>query len=226
MNSAKKSRAYTGARILRLLQLRLRLIIAALFGLVVTLLLPSDWLLTTRILTGWNAGVVLYLVLAYEIIVRADLGRLRRRAAQEDEGRFAILVLTVAAALFSLGAILYELGAVPGGPTRNPPHLLLGATTIFLSWSFIHTMFALHYAHEYHSERGKRPGGLGFPGSGDPDYWDFVYFSFVIGMTCQVSDVAITSKAIRRTAIAHGVVSFVFNVALFALTVNIAGSAL
>jgi uncharacterized membrane protein len=226
MPSAKTSRSDAGARLLRVLQLRLRLIIAALVGVVVAILLPSDWLLATRILTGWDAGIALYLILAYEIIARADLERLRRRAAQEDEGRFAILVLTAAASLFSLGAILFELGAVPGGPTRNPPHLLLGAITIFLSWSFIHTIFALHYAHEYYSDRGKRAGGLGFPGSGEPDYWDFVYFSFVIGMTCQVSDVAITSKAIRRTATAHGVVSFVFNVALLALTVNIAGSAL
>jgi len=94
-----------------------------------------------------------------------------------------------------------------------------------VSWAFIHTMFALHYAHEFYGE-GDEGGGLAFPGDDAPDHWDFVYFSFVIGMTSQVADVGITGKAIRRTAAAHGVVSFIFNVALLALTINIAASAL
>jgi uncharacterized membrane protein len=88
-----------------------------------------------------------------------------------------------------------------------------------------HTIFALHYAHEFYGEDAEQ-GGLTFPGGEEPDYWDFVYFSFVIGMTSQVSDVAICSKSIRRTATAHGVLSFIFNAALLALTVNIAASAL
>jgi uncharacterized membrane protein len=98
--------------------------------------------------------------------------------------------------------------------------------TIALSWAFTHTIFALHYAHEFYSENDGPPGGLQFPGSEDPDYWDFVYFSFVIGMTSQVSDVAIRSKPIRRIVAAHGVISFVFNVALLSLTVNIAAGAI
>jgi uncharacterized membrane protein len=103
---------------------------------------------------------------------------------------------------------------------------MLATLTIVLSWAFIHTIFALHYAHEYHAEHRKNRGGLAFPGEEAPDYWDFVYFSFVIGMAAQTSDVAITSKAIRRTVAAHGIVSFVFNAALLALTVNIAASAI
>ncbi len=107
------------------------------------------------------------------------------------------------------------------------PDLTLATLTIALSWAAVHTGFALHYAHEYY--RGAKPGGLQFP-SGDPtehaDYWDFVYFSFVIGMTAQVSDVGITDKTIRRTATVHGIISFVFNTALVALMVNIAASAI
>jgi uncharacterized membrane protein len=96
-----------------------------------------------------------------------------------------------------------------------------------LSWFFIHTMFALHYAHEFHAaHRENGGGGLSFPGEEDPDYWDFMYFSFVIGMTSQVSDVAIAARSIRRIATAHGIVSFLFNATLVALTVNIAASAL
>jgi uncharacterized membrane protein len=96
--------------------------------------------------------------------------------------------------------------------------------TIVLSWAAIHTTFALHYAHDYY--RGAKAGGLAFPGEDQPDYWDFVYFSFVIGMTAQVSDVGVTDRMIRRTATAHGVISFIFNTALVALMVNIAASAI
>ena len=95
------------------------------------------------------------------------------------------------------------------------PQLVIATATIALSWAVVHTAFALHYAHDYY--RGSKPGGLQFP-SGDKqdhaDYWDFVYFSFVIGMTAQVSDVGITDKTIRRTATVHGIISFVFNTAL------------
>jgi uncharacterized membrane protein len=94
--------------------------------------------------------------------------------------------------------------------------------TIFVSWAFIHTIFALHYAHEYYGERGDHAiGGLIFPGRQPPDYWDFLYFSLVIAMTSQVSDVVITSKVIRRIATVHGALAFFFNVSVIAVTVNI-----
>ncbi len=97
--------------------------------------------------------------------------------------------------------------------------------TVLLSWGFVHSIFALHYAHEFY---GKKPaaGGLDFPGDKEPDYLDFVYFSFVIGMTFQVSDVAITSRSIRRTVTAHAIVAFLFNVALLAIMINIAATAI
>ena len=95
-----------------------------------------------------------------------------------------------------------------------------------LSWAFTHTIFALNYAHDFYGEHGGKKSGLNFPGKEAPDYWDFVYFSFVIGMTAQVSDVGITDRIIRRTATVHGIISFVFNTALVALMVNIAASAI
>ncbi len=137
----------------------------------------------------------------------------------------AVALYPVAAALASLGAIFAELGTTPVAASRPQSHLVLAVLTILLSWAFIHTIFALHYAHEFYDETAGR--GMAFPGGDpNPDYWDFVYFAFVIGMTSQVSDVAITSKVIRRTATVHGVVSFLFNAALLALTVNIAASAI
>src|SRR5436309_1640006 len=160
--------------------------------------------------------------LAAHLMSRSDVDRIRDRAAMEDEGQLAILVLTVVAALASLGAIFAELGT---GTGRRPAHIVLAALTILLSWAFIHAIFALHYAHEFYDET--IGGGMAFPGGEtEPDYWDFVYFSFVIRMTSQVSDVGVTNKQIRRTVAAHGVVSFVFNAALLALTVNIAASAI
>lgn len=106
---------------------------------------------------------------------------------------------------------------------RQPDQLILVILTIFLSWAFTHKIFAAHYAHDFYSD-GDNEGGLVFPGGEEPDYWDFVYFAFVIGMTSQLSDVAIASRSIRRAAAVHGIVSFVFNAALLALTVNIAAS--
>ncbi len=202
---------------------RKRTFIAIALGVVVFLLVPETRRLATRLIIGWDAFAALYLILAYIVMLRCDVGHIRRSAVIQDDGRFLILLLTAFGALASLGAIVFELGASKG----NKAGLILATATIALSWTLVHTAFALHYAHDFY--RGKKPGGLQFP-SGDAhseaDYWDFVYFSFVIGMTAQVSDVGITDKVIRRTATVHGIVSFVFNTALLALMVNIAASAI
>ncbi len=151
------------------------------------------------------------------MMMRADEARIRKRAAEQDEGAFVILVLTIIATLASLVAIVLELGS-----TKPTPHAsdlgpaLLAMVTIVLSWSFVHTIFALHYAHEYYGERRDGMiGGLIFPDDKHPVYSDFLYFSLVIGMTSQVSDVAITSKVIRRMATVHGVVAFFFNLTVW-----------
>ncbi|HMM92918.1 DUF1345 domain-containing protein [Bradyrhizobium sp.] len=200
---------------------RKRTFIAITLGVLVFLLVPETRRLATRLIVGWDAFAALYL--AYIVMLRCDVGHIRRAAVIQDDGRFLILLVTAFGALASLGAIVFELGASKG----NKAGLILATATIALSWTLVHTAFALHYAHDFY--RGKKPGGLQFP-SGDAhteaDYWDFVYFSFVIGMTAQVSDVGITDKIIRRTATVHGIVSFVFNTALLALMVNIAASAI
>ncbi len=188
------------------------------------IVLPGEWRLATRLLVGWDTAVAIFLALVYYLIAISDTGYIQQRSRIEDEGRVTILVLTACAAAASFAAIIAELGAAHGA-ARAPLQLALATITIVLSWAFTHTIFALHYAHEYYDEDESK-GGLNFPGKGEPDYWDFVYFSFVIGMTSQVSDVAVASKPIRRTVNAHGVVSFFFNAALLALTVNIAASAI
>jgi uncharacterized membrane protein len=210
--------------VVRVVRARPRLFVSALAGLAVVLLAPADWRLAMRMLVGWDAGVALYLVLAMHLMAAAEVHHIRRAATLQDEGNVAILVLTAAAALASLGAILALLGG-GSGSGRPPLYLVLAGTTIVLSWAFTHVIFALHYAHEFYAEKGGE--SMGFPGGEkEPDYWDFVYFSFVIGMTSQVSDVSVCSRRIRRTVAAHGIVSFFFNAALLALTVNIAASAI
>jgi uncharacterized membrane protein len=213
-------------RPVRIVRARPRLFISALIGLVVIALSPSDWRIATRLLVGWDIGIGLYLALVLRMMAVAKVHHIRLRAKLQDEGQFTILALTAIAALASLGAIVALLGMSEAN-NRAPTHLLLGIVTILLSWTFTHIMFALHYAHEFYDENGGKGGGLIFPGDlREPDYWDFVYFSFVVGMTSQVSDVAITCRPIRHTVSAHGIISFVFNVTLLALTVNIAASAI
>lgn len=206
----------------RVVYARPRTFISIAIGIVAFFLLPNSLRLVTRLLIGWDTFIAFYLVLVYAMVLRSGLVHIKRNAVLQDDGRFLILLVVALGAFASIAAIIFELDAAH----RSTPELALATVTIALSWAAVHTVFALHYAHEFY--RGK-PGGLQFP-SGDPhedaDYWDFVYFSFVIGMTAQVSDVGITDRIIRRTATVHGIISFVFNTALVALMVNIAGTAL
>jgi uncharacterized membrane protein len=206
------------ALLARFWRLHVRLFISAAFGAAIMLaLLFLPWRMPTRILVGWDTGAVLYLALIYWLMAHASMDQIRRRACTDDEGALALLMLTTAAALASLAAVVAELGYSPG-----PYQFALGMGTIVLSWAFMHTIFALHYAHEFYGEGADaKIGGLTFPGDEEPDYWDFMYYSFVVAMTAQVSDVQITSKTIRRMTAAHGVISFFFNVTVLALTVNI-----
>ena len=153
-----------------------------------------------------------------------------RRAELQDEGRFGILVFTILASAAAFGAIVAQLGSVKDmtGIHKNL-HIALASATIISAWMLIHLIFALHYAHEFVSERaanGDRPakvrGGLTFPGTQTPDYFDFLYFSYLIGVACQTADVEICSPDMRRIALIHCVLAFFFNSAVLALTINIA----
>jgi uncharacterized membrane protein len=199
-----------------------RLFISAMLGLITMLVLPAT--LITRTLIGWDVGVLIYLVAAAVVMTQcSSASAMQSNAAAQDEGAWAILVLTAAAGLASLIAIFAELAAIE----RTDPHygiyVTLAIGTVVLSWTFIHTIFALHYAHEFYGT-GEHKNGLHFPGDAAPDYWDFIYFSFVVGMTFQVSDVAVMHKMVRRTVVAHGALSFFFTTAVVAMAVNIAAS--
>jgi uncharacterized membrane protein len=203
-------------------RLHLRLFVAVALGVAVLALLSALPLrMPTRLLTAWDIGIAFYLAATFYVMANAPISRIRWRAKVQDEGAMALLVLTAASALASLAAVVAEIGAAPSASEAPWTHVTLAMATILLSWGFMHTIFALHYAHEFYGE-GKDTiiGGLMFPGEDQPDYWDFVYFSLVIAMTSQVSDVQISSRSIRRLATVHGVISFFFNLTVLALTVN------
>lgn len=227
MTDHKQDRTRGLMKPIRIARTHGRLMSAIGFGVLLALVLPWHWHMPTRLLVAWDCAIVLYLGLAVRLMMSFDIDSVRRRAASVDEGAVFILALTVAAAFVSIAAILGEIELArlrTGG--YGPIHFSLAVVTIFLSWTFIHTIFAFHYAHEFYGEGNGEghKGGLDFPRDPQPDYWDFVYYSFAIGMSTEVSDVRITNKRLRRFTTAHAVLSFLFNVAILALAVNIGAS--
>jgi uncharacterized membrane protein len=191
--------------------------------------LPREFSPVTRGLVGWNIAVLLYLGAATHIVLRATQESIRRRAMLSDEGRTTVLFLTATATCVAIGAIIAELGQSKNlYEDERVAHICLAAVTVFSSWTFMHLIFAFHYAHEFYSEADEAPeetasarGGLHFPRTPAPQYIDFLYFSYVIGVACQTADVEICSGAMRKVALVHGVVAFFFNTTILALMVNI-----
>ena len=146
---------------------------------------------------------------------------MRQRARKEDQSYWGFLLSSAVVAAIALIALGIELHA---GKSGGLIEVVLAASSLLLTWMFLNTIFALHYAHEFYGDSGGKGSGLEFPGTKEPDYWDFVYFAFVLGMTFQVSDVEISDREIRRVALAHSVIAFFFNVVIIALSVNVVAS--
>jgi uncharacterized membrane protein len=218
-------------RIWRVIAARRFLFIGLLCGMVAYLLLPSSIDNTTRSIMAWDFAVIVYLGMAAHLFASEHLDRMAADAAAQQEGEWTIFWLTLAAITFSFIAIIGEFAGIaknmPPGP-RNL-HLLLVAVTLFVSWLMTHTTFAFRYAHEFYEiDPGGSgiSGGLEFPGEKRPDYMDFMYFALVLGMTFQVSDVEITARKFRRLAAAHGLLGFLYDAIIVALTVNLAAGLL
>jgi uncharacterized membrane protein len=212
---------------LRIIRARPRLFVSLVLGVMVGLALPANLRPLTRGLIGWNVAMWLYLCAAMLMIVRSAKTDIHRRAALQDEGRHVILVLAVVASAMSFGAIIAQLSNLKDLPAgAKSLHIGLALITIIGSWLFVHMTYALHYAHEFflaakRDETGKWVGGISFPGVQCPDYFDFLYFSYVIGVACQTADVDITGSAARRVALGHGILAFFYNNAVLALSINI-----
>jgi uncharacterized membrane protein len=214
----------------RMVAARPRMFICALLALIAWFLFGLVIPLHLRTLATWNASGIAYIALVWQMMLRSPPDAVRTRARMQDESRWVILIILIAAAFFSLAAIVDVLHQVKEMTDGKGVSIALAGLTIVTSWFLIHTVFALHYAHEYYGDRtGKKAtaaAGLDFPGDTKPNYADFLYFSFVVGMTCQVSDVCVSSKSMRALTLLHGVLAFFFNTVILALSINIAAGLL
>ncbi len=179
----------------------------------------------SALLAGFDGGALVFLALLLRRFDRETAERMRRRAADNEPDHHSLVAISLVIVAVVLTAVWVEL-AGRGGRDHGGVALALG--TLALAWLFTNCLFALHYAHIWYlGGDGADRGGLTFPGKDEtPDYWDFAYFAFVLGMTFQVSDVVITSKRMRRLALFHAMVAFVFNIAVVALSVSLVAAAL
>jgi uncharacterized membrane protein len=209
---------------------RPRLFIALIPGIVTPWLLPATLAVSTRAIISWDVFITCFMALAFHLFTVQSTEHMPADAAAQEEGEWTIFWITVGAVAASFAAIILEFSASKDTPpAQRGLHVALVAFTLLASWLMTHTAFALRYAHEYYEVSPGRieiDRGLQFPADDLPDYWDFFYFSLVLGMTFQVSDVQITSRTLRRLATAHGLLGFLFNTVIIALTVNIGASLL
>lgn len=217
----------------RLIRLHWTLLVALAIAVLVGLLTPSDWRWPTRAALGWDTGVAFFLIVSASKMIRTrSTDEIRARAAELDDAGSAVLPLSLMAALASVAIVVGEAASAPPHQAASSAALVL--TSVALSWCFIHLMFAQHYAHGFYApgeapsggKSKKHRGGLLFPGEDEPDYWDFIHFSLIIGVACQTADVQISDRRLRRTSSVHSVTAFVFNTVIVALGVNFAVSLL
>jgi uncharacterized membrane protein len=225
---ATLSKRLSRNRFCRHLLSRPRLFIAAAIALLVGVFLPSSAAthLVTRALSAWNAGAMLYVVLAATMMMRSSTQKMRYRAQIQDDGQLTILILCCTAAVASLAAMAFELAvAKETHGFLKGAHVALAGFTVLTSWAFIQIMFTLHYAHTYYAAACHgRPVGLRFPDDDHPEYGDFFYFSAIIGTSGQTADVPFVSKHMRRIGSLHCILAYLFNTTVLAMLINIAAS--
>ncbi|MCU4414354.1 DUF1345 domain-containing protein [Acinetobacter sp. WU_MDCI_Axc73] len=200
---------------------------ALLIGFVTAIVLTftTVWHWSTTILLSWNISVGIYLIYVGKMMWQADHLAMQTQAKKQDESKWVIMLLVILALLMCLIAIVMQLSTI----TKNTPyqywHLGLALLTIISAWLFMHTAFALHYAHDFYLARSHgKDDGLDFPKTKDPMYPDFVYFSYIIGTSAQTADVSITSRHMRLLNIFHAILAFGFNTTILAICINIAAS--
>lgn len=204
---------------------RQRLVYGALVGAAVALLpLPTAW--STQVLLAWCAGSATFLALAWRLAVRFDAARTRARALAQDQSQWVLTGLILLSVFSSAGAIALMLQHVKDlAAAQRLAHLTLSMLALAASWLLMQTIFAFHYAHLYYQCESRGHGGNGaglqFPGEQPPDYFDFLYYAHVVGMTSQVSDVVVTARHMRRLTLLHSLAAFAFNMLVLALSINV-----
>ena len=217
---------YRDWRVVRFMIGRRRLLLSTLAGAILLAVLPDTLRLATRLILAWDLTSLLYIASTMHMISRSTVVDCHDHAALYDEGDWIILVLVIGAVAASFVCIAVELPALKAPGHSVLRGIVLTGLTVALSWTFTHTVFTLHYANVYYRPDDDGPGGLAFPGERPPDYRDFLYYAFVIGCASQTGDIATVSRAMRHLTMVHGIVSFAFNTAILALTINVGASLL
>src|SRR6266550_3967272 len=204
-------------------RLLLGFIVAALVGL--ALRTQALWMVS---LATYDAFAFVILGLIWVTVTLTPLEQIRAVAQRQDVGRTVIFIFVIIVACAALFAVAFLIRSGKPEERHLSIHLLLALATVVLSWLLMHAVFGLRYAHRFYDDSTtsaeELAGGLKFPEDYLPDYRDFAYFSFVIGMTCQVSDVSVTSREMRRLVLLHGILSFGLNTVILALTINTVSS--
>ena len=199
--------------------------VALLVGVILacTLAWLTTWHWSTVLLISWNSAVGLYLLHVIKLMRDADHSEMQQQAKKQDESKWVIMLIVLLALIMCLVAILLQLSHLPASGALKLGHIGLSLLTIVSAWLFMHTVFALHYAHDFYMARSRdENGGLDFPQTEQPTYPDFLYFSYIIGTSAQTADVSITTRHMRLLNLFHAVLSFGFNTTILAICINIA----
>lgn len=219
-------------RVMQLLRKHAIFLIAVLIGFLVFLLLTTREVNARNVLAGWNVSAVIFIAATWRRMLRASVATIRKRAADLDFSDSLLMFLSIAAALASIAGIGLELRQVKDAePGVALTRALVAVVTILISWVFLHTLFTVHYAHRFYGVDddgdGLKGDGLKFPeGVEEPVYWDFLYYSFTIGVASQTADVATSTTVMRKLTLLHSVLSFLFNTTILALAINVGASLL
>jgi uncharacterized membrane protein len=211
--------------LLRFVRSRPYLLAAVALGVAVGMLAPGHYNWLRRALIGWNSGVWTYLVVMMTTMMRADHRKVHEIAAQQDESGGAVLVAVIIGAVLSVSAIVTELANMKEASRHVAEmHYVFTALTVIGSWLLVGVMYCFHYAHLYYTAN-KNTLPLKFPeGHIQPNYWDFLYFSFTLSVAVQTSDVSVMTRSMRKLVLGHCVLAFFFNLVILGLSVNIAAS--
>ncbi|AYG60527.1 DUF1345 domain-containing protein [Rhizobium jaguaris] len=203
------------------------ILVSVAVGVAVFLLLTSRAFNATNGLFAWNATAIVYVVFSLYRMLTSDVHRIRKRSADLDFSDAFLLFLSIAAAVASVGGIALELLGVKDAPPEVALfHALMAIVTILISWAFLHILFTTHYAHRFYGDLHKGPGLKFAEPVVEPIYWDFLYFSFTIGVASQTADIGVSSVNMRKLVLLHSILSFLFNTTILALAINVGASLL
>lgn len=202
---------------------RPRLFLAILLALICYAVLAPYMRASQAVLLAFDIGAIFFLVSIVQLMSKATPTVMLRRAERQLYGKGTVVILS----LFTLGMVLLALhDELRAGKAQASLSVVFAGISIVLSWLLLATNFAQEYAHRYALNRHIKDGGLMFPNTPEPDYWDFMYFSLTLSMTCQTADVQITDGRMRRLALLHCVMAFFFNVGIISITINVLGGVL